>query len=59
MRTFLLSMVLFIIALAVIPVGGMSSSNPYAEMYMYGFLACEIFVLIAIIRVYILTLKNK
>jgi hypothetical protein len=40
-------------------VGGMSSSNPYAEMYMYGFLACEIFVLIAIIRVYILTNKNK
>lgn len=59
MRTFLFSVMLFCVALAVIPIGGMSSSNPYAEMYMYGFLACEIFVLIAIIRVYILINKNK
>ena len=58
MKTFFTSMMLFIIALVVIPVGGMSASNANHNIYIYGFLSIEILVTLSIVRLIILN-KNK
>ena len=52
MRTFFVCTWLFVVAMFIIPVGGMSSSNVNHEFYMYGFLGCEILCVASIIRVY-------
>lgn len=50
--------ILFILAIIIIPSGGMCESNPYHKEYMYSFLAIEILVLVSIIRVLIIN-RNK
>lgn len=52
MKLFFVSIALFIIAMFVIPVGGMCESNVNHEFYMYGFLGCEILCVVSIVRVY-------
>lgn len=50
--------ILFILAIIIIPTGGMCESSPYHKEYMYSFLAIEILVLGSIIRVLIIN-RNK
>lgn len=52
MRTFLFSIMLFCMALIIIPVGGMCESNVNHKFYMYGFLGCEILCVVSIVRAY-------
>lgn len=52
MKLFFVSISLFIIAMVIIPVGGMCESNVNHEFYMYGFLGCEILCVVSIVRVY-------
>lgn len=41
-RYLIISVILFLISMAIIPVGGFASSNPHAKDYINLFLACEI-----------------
>jgi len=52
MKLFFVSITLFIVAMFIIPVGGMCKSNPMHNIYMYVFLCSEIVVTISIVRVY-------
>lgn len=52
MRLFFVSMMLLIVAMFIIPVGGMCESNVNHKFYMYGFLGCEILCVVAIVRAY-------
>lgn len=58
MRTFFISVMLLIVAMFIIPVGGMCESNVNHEYYMYGFLGCEILCVASIVR-YIIIIKRK
>ena len=58
MRTFFISVSLLIVAMFIIPVGGMCELNENRNFYMYGFLGCEILCVASIIRVYIIS-KRK
>lgn len=58
MKLFFISMMLLIVAMFIIPVGGMCESNVNHKFYMYGFLGCEIFVIIAIVRLYLISKKR-
>ena len=52
MKLFFISMMLLIVAMFIIPVGGMCESNVNHEYYMYGFLGCEILCLVSMVRAY-------
>jgi MFS-type transporter involved in bile tolerance (Atg22 family) len=54
MRLFFVSITLFVVAMFVIPVGGMCESNANRDFYMYGFLGCEILCVVSIVRVYLI-----
>lgn len=58
MKTFFVSMMLLIVAMIIIPVGGMSSSNANHEFYMYVFLGCEILCVASIVRLYFKFKRN-
>ena len=58
MRTFFISVSLLIVAMFIIPVGGMCESNVNHEYYMYGFLGCEILCVASLVRVFINTVKK-
>jgi len=53
MKAIFISVTLLIIALIIIPIGGMSESNVNHNFYMYGFLICEILCFASLIRFYI------
>jgi len=55
MKTFFVSVTLFIIAMFIIPVGGMCQSNANCNFYMYGFLGCEILCFASIVRLYLIS----
>ena len=59
MKTFFVCMMLLIIAMFIIPVGGMCESNVNHEYYMYGFLGCEILCVVSIIRLILKVRKNE
>ena len=52
MKLFFVSMTLLIVAMFIIPVGGMCESNVNRDFYMYGLLGCEILCVVSILRVY-------
>jgi hypothetical protein len=54
MKLFFISITLFVVAMFVIPVGGMCQSNVNRDFYMYGFLGCEILCVVSIVRVYLI-----
>lgn len=56
MKLLFISMTLLIVAMFIIPVGGMCESNVNHELYINVFLGCEILCIISIIR---LTFKFK
>ena len=58
MKTFFISTMLLIVAMIIIPVGGMCESNENHEIYFYGFLFCEIILLASIVR-YFVIIKRK
>jgi hypothetical protein len=58
MKATLISTLLFIVAICVIPVGGMSESNANCKIYMYSFLFCEVLCIVSIIR-YIIKIRQK
>ncbi len=53
MKAIFISITLLIVALVIIPVGGMHESNVYHNFYIYGFLSCEILCFASLIRFYI------
>ena len=58
MKAVFISVSLLIVAMFIIPVGGMCEANENANFYMYGFLGCEILCVASIVRVYIIS-KRK
>jgi hypothetical protein len=58
MKLLFRAIILFILAIIIIPSGGMCESNPYHKEYMYSFLTIEILVLGSILRVLIIN-RNK
>jgi hypothetical protein len=58
MKLLFRAIILLILAMIIIPTGGMCESNPYHKEYMYSFLTIEILVLGSIIRVLIIN-RNK
>lgn len=58
MKTFFVSMMLLIVAMFIIPVGGMCETNVNCNFYMYGFLGCEILVIVSLVRAFIIS-KRK
>ncbi len=59
MKSIFISTSLLIIAMFIIPVGGMSESNANREIYMYGFLACEILCVASLVRYAIILKRDK
>lgn len=59
MKTLLITVVIFLVVLAIVPVGGMSKINEYADYYMYLFLSAELLVIFSIIRIAILNYKKR
>ena len=58
MRTLFSTLILLVLAMIIIPAGGMCEANPYHKEYMYSFLAIEILVLGSILRVLIINRKK-
>jgi uncharacterized membrane protein len=58
MKAFFVSMVLLIVAMIIIPVGGMCESNVNHEFYMYSFLGCEILCVLSILRIFVKRKSN-
>jgi hypothetical protein len=50
---------LLILAMFIIPIGGMCESNINHEYYMYGFMFAEILCVTTLIRVFIKIRKNE
>jgi hypothetical protein len=59
MKLFFISMMLLILAMFIIPIGGMCESNINHEYYMYGFMFAEILCVTTLIRVFIKIRKNE
>jgi hypothetical protein len=58
MKAVFISLMLLIIAMIIIPVGGMSESNPNKDFYIYGFLTCEILCIASMLRFFINSKKQ-
>lgn len=54
-----ISAVLFVVGMAIIPVGGFTESNVYHDYYFYGFLSLEINMIVSIVVLLINTRKNQ
>jgi hypothetical protein len=59
MKLIFVSVTLLCVALCIIPIGGMSESNPNHNIYIYGFLSIEILTFVSLIRFTIINRKNK
>jgi hypothetical protein len=59
MKTIFVTMMLLIIAMIIIPIGGMCESNENHKLYMYSFGLCELLVVFALVRQLILIRKRK
>ncbi len=53
MKAVFISVSLLIVAMFIIPVGGMCEANENANFYMYGFLGCEILCVASLVRAFI------
>lgn len=53
MKAVFISVSLLIIAMFIIPVGGMCEANENRDFYIYGFLGCEILCVASLVRAFI------
>jgi hypothetical protein len=58
MKAVFISVSLLIVAMFIVPVGGMCEANENANFYMYGFLGCEILCVASLTRAFFKSRRN-
>lgn len=55
----LVSVILFVVDIAITPVGGFHESNPYHKYYISGFLITAVNTLISLLVVYLINTQER